>query len=191
MLKYLPVVLLFVLLSACANSPSDSTHVSLQNPALWGYGIDPYGSKAIIGNQLIENGAARIVFEQTAKPAPDLHTWIELIYRAPEGDLRGTQAVRITYQSSAALLMKFSQRDFGGEGDNSYAHYQASLPAAESWTTLTVNLSDFSRPSWTPVASKDVGLLLANVNAIYLVPSLDSVQGGVASLNVKTIELLN
>lgn len=165
-------------------------HPSLQNPDLWHYGADPYGSKVFIGDSLIKDGAARIAFDRAPQLAPDRHTWIELIYHAPAGNLGGADAVRITYQCSDALLMKFSQRDFGEDGDNSYAHYQTLLPAAKTWKTVTVSLADFSRPSWTPLISKDVGLILENVSAIYLAPALDDDQGGHATLNVKSIEVL-
>lgn len=191
MLKYLVVIFVVLFSGACAISPPDSQHVSLNNANLWSYGVDPYGSKAIIGNRLIEDGAARIAFERAARPTPDRNTWIELIYHLPTANLDGSRAVRITYQCSEALLMKFSQRDFGEDGDNSYAHYQALLPAADDWQTITVNIADFSRPSWTPATSKDVGLKLENVSAIYLAPVLDDVVGGYARLNVRSIETLS
>ena len=184
------IVCALIFLAAGNFAQAATLHPSLQNPDLWSYGADPYGSKVFIGDSLIKDGAARIAFERAPKPAPDRNTWIELIYHAPAGNLGGTQALRITYQCSEALLMKFSQRDFGEDGDNSYAHYQTLLPAAEDWKTVTVSLADFSRPSWTPATSKDVGLILENVSAIYLAPALDDDQGGHASLNVKSIEVL-
>lgn len=191
MLKYLLIAVTALFVNACTSSLPASQHASLDNADLWGYGVDPYGSKAIVGGNLIENGAARIRFERIAQPTPDTNTWIELIYRAPAGNLKGAQAVRITYQCSEELLMKFSQRDYGADGDNSYAHYQALLPTAENWKTVTVSLANFSRPSWTPATSKDVGLLLENVNAIYLAPAIDDVKGGVATLHVRAIELID
>jgi hypothetical protein len=180
----------FLVTPLYASAPDNELHPSLQNPDLWSYGADPYGSKVFIGDSLIKDGAARIAFHRAPKPAPDRNTWIELIYRAPAGNLGGTEAVLITYQCSEALLMKFSQRDFGEEGDNSYAHYQTLLPATEGWKTVAVSLADFSRPSWTPATSKEVGLILENVSAIYLAPALDDSQGGHATLNVKAIEVL-
>lgn len=186
-----PAFSALVFLAACSVVQAASLHPSLQNPDLWSYGADPYGSKVITGDSLIKDGAARIAFERAPKPAADRNTWIELIYHAPDGHLGGTQAVRITYQCSEALLMKFSQRDFGEDGDNSYAHYQTLLPAAEDWKTVTVSLADFSRPAWTPATSNDVGLILEHVSAIYLAPALDDSQGGHATLNVKSIEILS
>lgn len=190
LLKPLLIIFIALYLSACANKPPISHHVSLENPELWSYGHDPYGSSVIIGDSLIRDGAARIEFNRAARVAPDKNTWIELIYYAPEGDLANVKAVRITYQCSAELLMKFSQRDFGEEGDNSFAHYQSLLPAAKDWKTIEVTLRDFSRPAWTPADSRDVGLILENVSAIYLAPALDDLTGGYARLNVRAIELV-
>jgi hypothetical protein len=39
-------------------------HPSLENPQLWRYGIDPYGSHAHYGDQLVEGGIARIAFNR-------------------------------------------------------------------------------------------------------------------------------
>jgi hypothetical protein len=86
--------------------------------------------------------------------------------------------------------MKFSQKDYGGDGDKSYAHYQMLLPATKDWHTVSVNIADTTRPSWTPANSKDLGLILENISAIYLTPVLDDLEGGQATLNVKAIELL-
>ncbi len=182
-------LLLVGLASGCA-STQEQLHSSLRDAGLWSHGVDPYGSSVIIGDSLIHDGAARIAFNRAPQPSPDIHTWIELIYQAPEGNLAGTQAVRITYQCSDALLMKFSQRDYGADGDNSYAHYQTLLPASSTWKTLTVTLADFARPAWTPVDSADVGLIMQNVTAIYLAPALDDIAGGYAELNVSAIELI-
>jgi len=181
---------LAAVISACSSSNQEPLHPSLQNAELWSYGIDPYGSTVTVGDSLIQDGAARIEFTRAARPAPDRNTWIELIYYAPEGNLDGINAVRITYECSEPLLMKFSQRDYGEDGDNSYAHYQTLLPEAKEWKTVTVSLADFARPDWTPADSPDAGLIMENVTAVYLAPSIDEATGGRATLNVKSIELL-
>lgn len=186
---YLFVAFFAITAGACSTG-SPHLHSSLQNPALWSYGHDPYGSSVTIGDKLIRDGAARIEFNRAARVADDKNTWIELIYHAPEGNLNKVKAVRITYQCSDELWMKFSQSDFGEDGDGSYAHYQSRLPAAEDWKTVEVSLQDFSRPAWTPASSKDVGLILANVSAIYLAPALDDLTGGQALLNVRAIDLV-
>jgi hypothetical protein len=171
------------LLTACTVQPD-------LHPDSWRYGIDPYGSSATYGKSLIEDGAVRIVFNRVGRPSADRNPWIELIYDAPQGNLAGAKSVRLTYQCSEPLLMKFSQKDYGGDGDKSYAHYQMLLPAAKDWHTVNVNVTDTTRPSWTPTNSKDLGLILENVSAIYLTPVLDDLEGGQATLNVKAIEFL-
>jgi hypothetical protein len=181
------LLILLGLISGCTNT---ALHPSVRNAELWGYGIDPHGSTVTIGKSIIENGAARIAFNRVAQPAPGINTWIELTYQAPKGNLAGIRGVSITYESTAPLVIKFSQRDFGEEGDNTYAHYQTLLPAAKTASTATVILADFARPVWTPATSKDVGLLLENVTAIYLTPDVDSKAGGYAELTVSAIELI-
>ncbi len=186
-----PVVALLVAVLAISLPAvaDEALHPSLQHSTLWSYATDGLGSKAIIGNSLIENGAARIAFQRVPRPSPQQNSWIELIYSVPGGDLTGVQTVTLHYQSSSPLLVKFSQRDYGGDGDGSYAHYQAELPAATEWTSQTVTPADFTRPGWTPANSADVGLILEHVNAIYLVPALDDATGGYTELSVKGIEL--
>ena len=182
--------LLFVALLSGCTAIDDSLHPSLRDASLWGYGIDPHGTTATMGKSLIENGAARIAFTRVAQPAPGVNTWIELTYQVPKGNLVGVQGLSIRYQSSKPLIVKLSQRDFGEKGDNTYAHYQTLLPAAQTWTTATVTWKDFSRPAWTPAYSPNVGLLLENVSAIYLAPDVDGISGGYGELNFSAIEFL-
>jgi hypothetical protein len=184
------VIFLSFLLGACSSGPSFEQHDSLHNADLWSFGHDPYGSSVEVGDSLIQDGAARIKFNRAPRVSPTQNTWIELIYTAPAETLAKAKSIRITYQCSTALIMKFSQRDFGELGDGSYAHYQTLLPAAEKWKTMDVALQDFSRPAWTPSSSKDVGLIMENVTAIYMAPALDDIRGGVARLNVQAIELI-
>jgi hypothetical protein len=189
-LKYLLIIFTALCISACTSSPLTSQHASLDNVDLWSYGHDPYGSSVVVGDSLIHDGAARIKFSRAARVASDKNTWIELIYHAPKGNLANIKSVRISYQCSTELIMKFSQRDYGESGDGSYAHYQTLLPAANDWKTIEVALDEFSRPAWTPSDSKNVGLIMENVTAIYLAPALDDIEGGVAALNVRAIELV-
>jgi plasmid maintenance system killer protein len=190
LLNYFFIAFIGLCISACASSPPVSQHTSLESANLWSYGHDPYGSSAEVGDNLIQDGAARIIFNRAARSASDKNTWVELIYHAPKGNLANIKSVRINYQCSTELIMKFSQRDYGESGDGSYAHYQTLLPAANDWKTIEVALDEFSRPAWTPSDSKNVGLIMENVTAIYLAPALDDIEGGVAALNVRAIELV-
>jgi hypothetical protein len=108
----------------------------------------------------------------------------------PTASLAGSQKIRLTYQCDIPLLIKLSQQEYGKNGDASYAHYQIKLPATEGWTTKEVDLKDFYRPEWTPVSSKDHGLLPEHIDAIYLTPSMTDEKGGEAILQVRAVELL-
>lgn len=167
-----------------------TVHASSDVEGIWNYGHDPYGSSAEVGESIVQDGAARIKFNRAPQVSPTKNTWVELIYKAPEKNLADVKSVKITYQCSAALIVKFSQKDFGEQGDNSYAHYQTLLPVANDWQTVELALSGFSRPAWTPSSSKDVGLIMENVSAIYFSPAIDDIRGGVATLNVQAIELI-
>lgn len=188
--KKMFIIFTALFLSACTSYPSISQHASLDNADLWSYGHDPYGSSVIFGESLIHDGAARIEFSRAARVAPDKNTWVELIYHAPMGNLDNVKSIRISYQCSTELIMKFSQKDYGEAGDGSYAHYQTLVPAANDWKTIEVALHNFSRPAWTPESSKGVGLIMEHVSAIYLAPAIDDIHGGVATLNVRAIELV-
>ncbi len=176
--------------SASALGDAPAIHPSLQTPAQWRYGIDPHGTSADYGEQLVSNGVAHITFNRVPRPNPEENSWIELIYDLPQGDLRGVDRIALTYQSSEPLLVKLSQRDFGEQGDESYAHYQALVPAADEWRQVTLSLGDFARPAWTPSDSVDVGLLPAHIDALYFAPNLDDAVGGFAELKIKAVELL-
>jgi len=178
-----------VALSGCSDQ-SHEPHPSLQNPELWSYGIDPHGTRAEYGDSLIQGGVAQIAFDRVPRPGPESNSWVELIYYAPEGHLHGVEELQLTYQSSEPLLVKFSQSDYGEEGDNSFAHYQARIPATDGWHTARLLPEDFGRPDWTPADSLDVGLRLENVNAIYMAPDLSDETGGYAELKVKAVELM-
>lgn len=176
--------------ASCKEQPSFSQHTSLINPTLWSYGHDPYGSSVEMGDNLVQDGAVRIIFHRAPQVSPDKNTWVELIYKTPEENLEKVKAIKITYQCSTAVTVKFSQRDFGELGDGSYAHYQTTVPAADDWKTMEIALQNFSRPAWTPASSKDVGLIMENVSAIYFAPAIDDIHGGFASLNVRAVALL-
>lgn len=189
-LRGLLLVMCVSIITACSPKEQD-LHESLKTPGRWSYAVDPYGSKADVGRKLIKNNAVRIAFDRAPQPAHDRYSWVELIYRVPNGDLSGVKGVRLTYQCTTELLIKFAQRDYGSDGDKSYGHYQTLLPAAKEWNTAIVTLEDLARPGWTAsVGSVDVGLILENVNAIYLTPALNDEEGGSAEINIKAIEFI-
>jgi hypothetical protein len=156
----------------------------------WSYDTDPYGSEAIINEKLIRHGGIWINFKRVPRVDEKRNSWIELIHLLPTASLVGSQKIRLTYQCDIPLIIKLSQREYGENGDQSYAHYQIKLPATDQWSTKEVDLKDFYRPEWTPASSKDFGLLPEHINAIYLTPSMTDKDGGEAILQVRAIELL-
>jgi len=177
------------LLSTGMPANAYNTHTPL-NKHQWSYDTDPYGSEAIINEKLIRHGGIWIKFKRVPRVDAKRNSWVELIHKLPTASLAGHQRIRLTYQCDTPLLIKLSQQDYGKTGDESYAHYQIKLPKTNGWTTKEVDLKDFYRPDWTPVSSKDYGLLPEHIDAIYLTPSMTDKDGGEAILQVRAIEIL-
>jgi hypothetical protein len=156
----------------------------------WSYDTDPYGSEAIINEKLIRHGGIWIKFKRIPRVDAMRNSWIELIHQLPSGSLAGSQKIRLTYQCDIPLLIKLSQKEYGKDGDKSYAHYQIKLPATKGWTTKEVDLKDFYRPDWTPASSTDHGIVAKHINALYFTPSMTDEKGGEAILQVRAVELL-
>ncbi|WP_405632608.1 hypothetical protein [Pseudoalteromonas sp. Ld20] len=156
----------------------------------WRYATDLHGSKALTKASLLSEGAIWVNFSRVPRVDAKNNSWVELIYDLPKGDLKGAETIQLTYQSSRDLVVKLSQKEYGGKGDKSYAHYQHILPKAKKWVSACINVADFNRPSWTPTNSKDLGIIKAHVSAVYLVPDLKDDEGGNAVIQVKSITLL-
>jgi len=185
LLLFLAGIVLFTQIPAHAYN----SHADLDK-SQWSYDTDPYGSEAIINEKLIRHGAIWIKFKRVPRVDAKRNSWIELIHKLPSGSLAGKQKIRLTYFCEIPLLIKLSQQEYGKDGDKSYAHYQIELPATKKWSTQEVELADFNRPDWTPINSKDFGLLPEHINALYLTPRLTDKVGGEAILQVRAIELL-
>jgi hypothetical protein len=165
-----------------------------QKPALdesqWSYAIDPYGSKATIREKLITDEGVWINFIRVPRVDAKRNTWIEVIYSPASESIAGKKKVLLTYKCDTPLLIKLSQEHYGKDGDKSYAHYQIKLPASKNWSTQEVDFSSFSRPDWTPPNSKDYGIVLNKVNALYFTPSMLDEKGGEATLQLSSVKLL-
>lgn len=192
-MHFFKIVLLTCLVSivflATMPANAQNTHTPL-NKYQWTYDTDPYGSEAIINKKLIRHGGIWIKFKRVPRVDAKRNSWVELIHKLPTASLEGKQKIRLTYQCDIPLLIKLSQEEYGKNGDNSYAHYQITLPATKKWTTQEVDLKEFTRPNWTPVSSKDFGLLPEHIDSIYLTPKMTDKKGGEAILQVRAIELL-
>jgi hypothetical protein len=156
----------------------------------WSYATDPYGSEAIIHGQLLQNKDIWIKFTRVPRLDEGRNSWIELIYQLPNATLLGKSKIKVTYKCSIDLLIKLSQKDYGKDGDGSYAHYQIKLPASDEWLEQEVDLADFTRPVWTPDSSIDVGIVPKDIDVLYFTPSLTDEKGGEAILQIRAVELL-
>ncbi|GHF77906.1 hypothetical protein [Thalassotalea marina] len=161
------------------------------NPKNWRYATDPHGSKAIYDKPLVNDEFVAISFVRVPRVDKENNSWVELIYDLPNQSLKDAMQIELTYQSDKPLVIKLSQKQYGGEGDGSYAHYQTILPKADNWRTQTVSLESFSRPDWTPAWSKDKGIIKDSVSALYFVPDLKDEQGGDALIKIKHLSLMN
>lgn len=104
-------------------------------------------------------------------------------------DIEGSKGVSINYKCTTPLLIKLYQSDFGHYGDQSYAHFECTIPPAKEFRKIDLDFSEFSRPRWTPQFSKGIPLKLENVDAIYLTPKINESTGGEASIAVRSLNL--
>lgn len=159
-------------------------------PSNWSYATDPYGSTATFRNQILTPAGIWVNFKRIPRVDAKRNSWVEVIYTPDVPTLAGTKRISLTYKCDIPLLIKLSQSHYGKDGDKTYAHYQTSLPASNEWNTVEVDLTTFSRPDWTPKSSLDHGIVLNEINALYLTPSMTDKYGGEATLQVQAIELL-
>jgi len=155
----------------------------------WRYATDPHGSQAILNGPLVNSERVEIAFKRVPRVDKLNNSWVELIYDLPNKQLPKQANITLTYQSDKDMVIKLSQKDYGGEGDKTYAHYQTVLPAASTWTTQTVTLNDFQRPSWTPASSIDKGIITNHVSALYFVPDLTDAKGGEAYIKIQSVSV--
>ncbi|OUS74526.1 hypothetical protein B5G52_00505 [Pseudoalteromonas sp. A601] len=193
LIRILPVLVLSSLLpfSVIAKQSCGFTKNNNQplNDSDWRYATDPHGSTASIKKALLHEEQVWIAFNRVPRVDAKNNSWVELIYDLVNKTLADQSSIMLEYKSSTDLVVKLSQQDYGSEGDKSYAHYQYTLPAQTHWQTKCINLSDFSRPSWTPSSSVDKGIIKEHVSAVYLVPDLKDALGGKAVVAVKNISI--
>jgi len=155
----------------------------------WRYATDPHGSQAILNGPLVNSERVEIAFKRVPRVDKLNNSWVELIYDLPNKQLPKQANITLTYQSDKDMVIKLSQKDYGGEGDKTYAHYQTVLPAASTWITQTVTLNDFQRPSWTPASSIDKGIITEHVSSLYFVPDLTDAKGGEAYIKIQSVSV--
>ena len=178
------LLLCVFLLSAC------SLVTQKHDANAWHYATDPHGSYAEYDTQLVTDEHIAVRFFRVPRVDKQNNSWVELIYDLPTKSLVGSNEIELTYQSDKPLIIKLSQAEYGAKGDGSYAHYQISLPSAESWRTERVAITQFTRPDWTPTWSPDKGIVHKHISALYFVPSLTDEDGGSATITIKSLTLL-
>ncbi|SEA85477.1 hypothetical protein [Alkalimonas amylolytica] len=189
-MKWIGIVMVPLMLIACGDAGAlNSTEKGDLDAGFWRYATDPHGSSADYSGDLVQAGIARIAFHRVPRVDAKNNSWVELIYDLPAGSLPQQAVIGLTYQSSTDLVVKLAQLEYGEQGDQSYAHYQAVLPATTGWHSEALSLADFQRPDWTPASSVNKGIVPEHVSAIYLVPDLTDEQGGQAVLKVRAIQL--
>lgn len=169
--------------------PEKTTGNLLATAKEWSAAADPFGSEYATGESLIECGSAKVSFTQTALK-DNRNPWVELICKL-DGTLENYAGGYITYKCESDLLIKLSQSDFGAAGNSTYAHYQFLIPKSSEWLTVHFDFSKFTQPSWAPEASRKIPLRKENIDAIYLVPAMNTASEASATLEVKDLRLFN
>lgn len=187
-------VVVVLLLNSCSTTGkgvSKQAKVSenfVKNPSSWVAGVDEYGSTFDTGSVFVSDSSVNVSFTIAKKVKEEEWPYVELICNVG-GDCAGTKQLELTYRCTKPLAVKFSQSDFGSKGNETYSHYQYVAPAATEWNTVSIPVTDFAQPDWTPPESKNIPLKLENVDAIYFSPELDYEVGESADLRIGALRL--
>lgn len=190
----LSTAIVVTLLASCQSKSSTATdgeqsgvEKNLLYTSDWKAVTDLIGSSYSPDKAVVRDSLMEVSFTLKKKEEGEI-VFIELVCSL-DSTLSASKGLEITYKCDSPLVIKLSQSDFGGDGDESYAHYQFIVPASETLNTVRVNYESFTQPEWTPEASKGKAMKLENVNAIYLTPDVDATIGGSATLAVKSLYL--
>ena len=174
--------------TACRSNPPKTPQTNnLLYTSEWKAVTDLSGSSYSPENIAVSDSLLEVSFTLKKKEEDEI-VFIELVCSL-NSNLSSSKGLEISYKCDTPLLIKLSQSDFGNEGDRSYAHYQYMVPASETLNTVSVNFKHFTRPLWTPRASKGKAMKLEHINAIYLTPKIDAATGGSAALSIKGLYL--
>lgn len=187
------VALLFV---ACEGPKAPVAPVDLvgknlvEVSGIWEPATDSVGSSFKATDPLVKDGKIDITFT-IAKKNGDEWPYVELKC-LPVMDFAKVNALRITYECDVELTAKLSQKDFGEQGDNTFAHYQYTMyPSEGEVLTEEIAFADFEQPSWASEVSREIPLKLENVSAVYLVPKLSYSEGETGRLVIHSLELIS
>ena len=162
----------------------------LFTPNQWYATTDNYGSDLDTTDALIVDDTLAVKFSLTAKKPNTDWPYVEAVYES-KSPLSGTDSIKVTYKCDSNLVIKFNQTELGEDGLGSYAFYETTLPKSPSkWTTKSVALSSFKQPDWADSKDKEIKLNLDHSSRIYFVPNICDQTGGVASVSLKEIILI-
>lgn len=161
----------------------DSTQNLVAKAKEWIPAHDEFGSSYDTSNAILSDSLKKIHYKLVKKSEGDKWPYIELI-SIIGGNLNDKKAMKLRYSCSTQLIIKLSQSDFNNKGNETYSHYQYTVPASDSLNTVLLLFSEFKQPEWTPEESKTIPLKLENVDAVYFTPSVDAEVGGEADLSI-------
>lgn len=161
----------------------DSANNLIKSAKEWVAAHDEFGSSYDTANAILSDSLKKIHYTLIKKTEGDKWPYIELICLL-SGNLKDKETMKIAYSCSAPLIIKLSQSDFNNKGNETYSHYQYTVPASDTIRTSTLKFSDFKQPEWTPEESKSISLKLENVDAVYFTPAVDAEVGGEADLSI-------
>lgn len=186
-----------VLLTACQSSPStvqtdknlaQNLTGDLLTIAQWETNIDPFGSSYYADNGFLNNNHLKITLNQAGRTSYDNWPYAELVCSLPSAP-EGLKSMTLTYRSTQPLDIKLMQEDFGFEGNKTYTFYTAKLMASPSFRTTTIDINQFTLPSWAPRKSKKIALNLQNVSAINIEPNIQNDRGAKTDIEIKSFLL--
>lgn len=155
----------------------------VKNAQSWIPAHDEFGSSYDTINAILSDTLKQVHFKLNKKTDKDKWPYIELISKIGN-NLEGKKIIKLKYTCSKPLILKLSQSDFNDKGNKTYSHYQYTVDKTSEFKEVTLNLSDFKQPDWTPDISKSIPLKLENVDAVYFTPDVDAEVGGEADLSL-------
>ena len=159
--------------------------------ANWRAQVDPFGSKVSFGSALVVKGVVSAQFTMAAQVSPADVPYVELMCGVSRA-LSPSDTIVVQYKSDVNVLIKLVQTDLGDEGNETYAYYEKELPATgKSFKKAVVVVSRFSQPTWAPEEAMFVPLRPENVAEIQIAPVLDEKRGGVASVSIQSLRVLD
>ena len=154
----------------------------------WYVQVDAFGTTVDTGSVLNNGRMVSALF--TVQPLEKDEEWpYAEIMVGLGGSMEGFRTIEITYESNTEVVLKLVQTDMGKDGDGSYAYYEFLLPKSNWMHTEKVKVSNFHRPDWTPEEGNVVKYNAANVWALQVVPDIDEMVGGSATVKIKNLIL--